>query len=101
MGHPAVTQKTEGPAPPLVVRHKCLSTRRLPLFTRMLLTPAVHFRLFFTYWCSPLRCHGRAESGWPCDGVLVEASLQHEGKATANGRREFVVLLKQRRTLVG
>jgi RNA-directed DNA polymerase len=27
----------------------------------------------------------------------VEASLQHEAKATANGRREFVVLLKQRR----
>jgi hypothetical protein len=36
----------------------------------------------------------------PSDGVLVEASLQHEAKATAHGVRPFVVLLKQRRQLV-
>src|SRR5579862_5016147 len=68
--------------------------------TRKALLPAVDFRLLFTCWCPPLRCHGRAESGWPCDGVLVETSLQQEAKATANGRRELVVLLKQRRTFV-
>jgi hypothetical protein len=33
----------------------------------------------------------------PFDGVLVEASLQHEAMATAHGVRTFFVLLKQRR----
>ena len=36
------------------------------------------------------------QSGLACDGVLVEASLQHEPKATAHGARTFVILLKQR-----
>jgi hypothetical protein len=34
-------------------------------------------------------------------GILVEASLQHEAKATAHGVRTFVVLLRQRRRVWG